>query len=286
MTHTASVMPGTGAEKAVYELPEIWEPGWFPKDDYDRVAEDAGLLPPEATTLLDVGCGNGLFLNHLAGTRPAQFTRLVGVDRSAAALRHVFPAKCRVDIAALPFAPRAFDIVTCMEVLEHLPAPAYPLALAELARVSRRFVMVTVPWRQDLDASLCRCPSCRALFNGDFHLRRYDETAMGALLVAQRFRAVWTRPRGGRQVFSDQLVLSRLERWWRGQPEMPANAICPACGHRDSDALQRELARRVSLTASSSSKLPRRGPGLRLLSAFRPTTMTYQRIAALYERLD
>ncbi len=285
MAHTSSVLPRTRTEKAVYELPEIWEPGWFPKDDYDRVAEDADLLPPEARTLLDVGCGNGLFLNHLARTQPTRFTRLVGADRSAAALWDVLTAKCYVDIAALPFAPRSFDVVTCMEVLEHVSAPAYPLALAELARVSRRFVMVTVPWRQDLDANLCRCPSCRALFNGDFHLRRYDEPAMGALLAAQRFRAVWTRPLGGCQVFSDQLVLSRLERWWRGQPEMPANAICPACGHRDSGALQRELARRVSLTASGSSTRPRRGFG-RLLSAIRPTTMTYRRITALYERLD
>jgi hypothetical protein len=222
-------------------------------------------------------------LDHLAATRGERFTRLVGADRSAAALGHVRQPSCQVDVQALPFTTASFDIVTCMEVIEHLPVPIYPLALAELARVARRFVLITVPWRQDLDASLCRCPSCRTLFNGDFHVRRFDESAMLPLLAAHKFRAVWARPLGGRRVFADQLWLSRLEGWWRGRPEMPANAICPVCGYRDAEALQRELARRAAQSGSSAPPLRRR-LAARLLRTVRPTIMTFQRIGALYER--
>lgn len=276
-------MPQPNVERAIYELPEIWEPGWFPPEDHARVAEVAELLPAEAKTLLDVGCGNGLFVNHLAATRPARFTRLTGVDRSGAALGHVRPPRCQAAMEALPFADRAFDIATCMEVLEHVPVPAYPLALAELARVARRFVLVAVPWRQDLDADLCRCPSCRTMFNGDFHVRSYDQAAIDSLLAAHGFRTAWSRLLGERRVFLDQVVLSRWGRWRHGRPEMSPNAICPVCGYRDAERLQRELTRRAAAKAASVSS-PRRGFGRRLLSAIRPTTLTYNGIAALYER--
>ena len=277
-------MPQPSVERAIYELPEIWEPGWFPPEDHARVAELADLLPADAKTLLDVGCGNGLFVNHLAAMHPGRFTRLAGVDRSAAALRHVRPPRCQVGMEALPFADRAFDIATCMEVLEHVPVPVYPLALAELARVARRFVLVNVPWRQDLDADLSRCPSCRTMFNGDFHVRSYDETAIDSLLAPHGFRAVWTRMLGGRRVFADQLVLSRLHRWWRGRPWMSAHAICPVCGYHDADALHQELARRAHAGARASSPPPPDGFARRLLIALRPRAMTYRGVAAIYER--
>jgi ubiquinone/menaquinone biosynthesis C-methylase UbiE len=45
---------------------------------------------------------------------------------------------------ALPFPARSFDLVFCLEVLEHLDTPAE--ALAELARVTRQTLIVSVPF--------------------------------------------------------------------------------------------------------------------------------------------
>src|SRR4029077_6317254 len=45
----------------------------------------------------------------------------------------------------LPFSEGAFDMVTALETLEHLPPTAVPAAIAELARVARRWVVCTIP---------------------------------------------------------------------------------------------------------------------------------------------
>lgn len=97
--------------------------------------------------LLDVGCGSGELL-RLASDRGVQ--DVFGVDGVQDALRHSqdVPGEIHfVDLNAsgLPFPDNKFDVVTCMEVLEHLYAPQQ--TLAEIARVTRTGgrVLVSVP---------------------------------------------------------------------------------------------------------------------------------------------
>ena len=80
--------------------------------------------------VVDIGCGGGILAESMA-TRGAQVT---GVDLSEKALGvarlHLFESGQTVDyrhIAAEDLAheaPGSFDIVTCMEMLEHVPDPA------------------------------------------------------------------------------------------------------------------------------------------------------------------
>jgi ubiquinone/menaquinone biosynthesis C-methylase UbiE len=51
------------------------------------------------------------------------------------------------DAAQLPFDDARFDVVTLLEVLEHIPDTAR--ALAEVCRVARRFVVLSVPSKTD-----------------------------------------------------------------------------------------------------------------------------------------
>ena len=148
-------------EEHAYELPEIWEEEWFSQEDRDRFRQVSTLIPPDAKTLVDVGCGNGMFVNSLRKSDAKRFDRIAGVDRSAAALAHVAAPRCRARVDALPFLDRSFDVASSMEVLEHLPVEVFPSALSELARVARKYLLVSVPYRQDLAASLSRCPSCQ-----------------------------------------------------------------------------------------------------------------------------
>ena len=53
----------------------------------------------------------------------------------------------RMDAAALAFADDAFDVATALEVLEHMTDPA--AAARELVRVSRRFILASVPSAAD-----------------------------------------------------------------------------------------------------------------------------------------
>ena len=94
---------------------------------------------------VDVGIGEGLALEAMqvhAGS-------LVGVeyrhDKLSMALERI-PSLSGVqaDAGMLPFADGSTDIVTCLEVLEHLETP--DAAVAELARVCRGHCVVSVPW--------------------------------------------------------------------------------------------------------------------------------------------
>jgi hypothetical protein len=52
---------------------------------------------------------------------------------------------CAGDVRAMPFAAGSFDTILIAEVLEHLPFDELAVCLAELRRVTRRHVVVTLP---------------------------------------------------------------------------------------------------------------------------------------------
>jgi ubiquinone/menaquinone biosynthesis C-methylase UbiE len=85
--------------------------------------------------LLDIGCGNGLYLAELEGRRHAGAT--FGIDLSAgmldAARSRSNAAVLVGDAQALPFAGGSFDRVLAMHMLYHVPNR--DLAVAEIARV-------------------------------------------------------------------------------------------------------------------------------------------------------
>jgi len=101
--------------------------------------------------VLDVGCGGGIFSEALARAG-AQVT---GIDLSRAALAtaglHALESGLAIDYressaeAHAEVAPAAYDVVTCMEMLEHVPDPASVIAaLARLVRPGGTVVVSTL----------------------------------------------------------------------------------------------------------------------------------------------
>jgi SAM-dependent methyltransferase len=113
----------------------------------DRFFGEVGetVAPLAAASVLDAGCGEGEALARLATILPPR-PAAVDIDPVAvAATRERFPALevSQASLYDLPFEDGSFDLVLCLEVLEHLRDPA--AGLAELARVSRDHVVVSVP---------------------------------------------------------------------------------------------------------------------------------------------
>ena len=114
----------------------------------NRFLDTAAALvrPLSLTSVLDAGSGEGFVSHHLFGRRPQVCTVAVDVDAEALARgRTLHPeiAFQSASVTDLPFDDDAFDLVLCNEVLEHLPEPE--LALGELLRVSRRYLLLSVP---------------------------------------------------------------------------------------------------------------------------------------------
>jgi len=131
-------------------------------------------------SILDAGCGDGFFCHWIRGKTGAR--RVAGVDISQKRLeraRSRYPGidYLRGELPALPFKEGEFEVVTCIEVLEHQEDPA--AAIKELARLARRFVVVTVPNRWPLRQTLC--PHCLRTFPTDGHLHSFDEERLEAL---------------------------------------------------------------------------------------------------------
>lgn len=104
----------------------------------DYVDQAAGL---SGKTVLDVGCGGGILAESMAA-RGAQVT---GIDLGEKALKvaklHLLESGQKVDyrlIAVEELAkqqPQQYDIITCMEMLEHVPEPASVVrACAEMVK--------------------------------------------------------------------------------------------------------------------------------------------------------
>jgi len=101
-------------------------------------AAEAMLGPVRAGRALDAGCGSGTGLAWLGRLAPG--ARLHGADVAAeglaAARRHATAATItRASVVDLPYRSASFDLVACLDVLQHLPDGLAARAVAEVARV-------------------------------------------------------------------------------------------------------------------------------------------------------
>jgi 2-polyprenyl-6-hydroxyphenyl methylase/3-demethylubiquinone-9 3-methyltransferase len=115
----------------------------------DYIAERAGGLGGKQ--VLDVGCGGGLLAEGMA----SRGAHVKGIDMGEAPLEvarlHLLESGLEVDYERVPVErlahemPGHFDVVTCMEMLEHVPDPASVVsACAELVKPGGTVVFSTI----------------------------------------------------------------------------------------------------------------------------------------------
>ena len=137
-------------------------------------------------SLLDVGCGEGVLTHGWA--RRLGGRRVVGIDLDDPALHAEWQRRSAPNLEylvmkaeRLPFVDDEFDLATAIEVLEHVPDPEH--TVAEMARVARRHLLVSVPreplWRA---LNLARGAYVRELGNTPGHLNHWSRRGFVELL--------------------------------------------------------------------------------------------------------
>ena len=101
-------------------------------------------------TMLDVGSGRGVFLIPFMKEFPhVQVTSLDLLEKRVNFLNELADGgfrqlrALRQDVCGQPFADGSFDVVTLLEVLEHIPEVGRAVRAA--VRMARQYVVVTVP---------------------------------------------------------------------------------------------------------------------------------------------
>ena len=141
----------------------------------------------DPSSVLDVGCGEGVLTSRWADRRPNG--RIVGIDLPDPKLEQHWRRSERANLEfatgraeQLPFGRDEFELVAAIETLEHVTDPER--AVAELARVARSHVLASVPreplWRM---LNVARGAYVRELGNTPGHLNHWSRREFGRLLA-------------------------------------------------------------------------------------------------------
>ncbi|MCB9527912.1 MAG: class I SAM-dependent methyltransferase [Myxococcales bacterium] len=186
-----------------------------------RIADTLAMIPPGMASALDVGCGPGKLLHRLP------IARTYGTDLGRVGLRHVRRPVVRSSILALPFRDASIDLVVCAEVLEHLDPADLPRAAAELYRVAKKSVLISVPNREQLLMQSHRCPRCDTIFHLYGHRQSMDEETLRPLFPGDArvtFGYSW-------RVRPYVPALLRLRTLGLGAWKHSPHTFCPQCGN-------------------------------------------------------
>ena len=153
------------------------------------------MLPKQTVSrILDVGCGEGVPLLQVGSM--SKKVQLVGFDLD---LDRVQLGRDNISSALLfvanahhiPFPDATFDIVMCLETLEHVGEPM--ISVTEIARVTKRYALFSVPnepwWRF---ANMARLKYLRDFGNTPGHINHWTYSGFRDL-ISSRFRIVEQR---------------------------------------------------------------------------------------------
>jgi len=212
--------------KNIFDNDKIWE--WVDTNDENRVRFEftERLTPGDVTKVIDVGCGHGGFLKVISNIR--KHVEYVAVDNSPGALQHIPFEKALASITSVPYNDGQFDCAYALEVLEHLNPEDFGRALRELARLSKKYIIISVPYREDIESNMVRCPHCFTKFHYDGHLQSFDDEKIRSLFENDGFACRQVERLGWVEKFKYHKLYVKL--FFPSQRyTTPHYTVCPAC---------------------------------------------------------
>ncbi len=128
-------------------------------------------IPNGGKSALDIGARDGHFSKLLTEI----YQDVTALDLEKPSIFHSNIHCVQGDITSLNFSDNSFDLVFCAEVLEHIPPHLLEQACSELSRVSRGFLLIGVPYKQDIRIGRTTCCSCGGKNPPWGHVNSFDK---------------------------------------------------------------------------------------------------------------
>jgi len=140
----------------------------------------------EGKSVLDIGARDGHFSLLLAQLSD----EVTALDLQKPSISHSKVTCVQGEATNLEFDDNAFDLVFCAEVLEHIPPHLLEETASELIRVSRHFLIIGVPYKQDTRVGRTTCYSCGGKNPPWGHVNSFDEDRLANLFPSCRVNEV------------------------------------------------------------------------------------------------
>lgn len=180
---------------------------------WDRVPRACEFIP-KSDKLLDVGCGEGILAKFTKG----KVKRLYGIDNDLdelkAAKKKGFITKAvDLDCEAFPFKTGSFNIVTCLDVIEHVRNPHLLLAQCYRVLANDGLLIISTPNIRFSDHIISlvikgefpKTSTDKSLYDGG-HLHFFTYKDMNMLLKKAGFRRI-----------ENHEIINKKNRGWKGR---------------------------------------------------------------------
>jgi ubiquinone/menaquinone biosynthesis C-methylase UbiE len=200
----------------------------------ERVALTLKMVPSTIYSCVDLGCGDGTIIDQL----DFEFFK-VGLDISYNALKNVKTKNRIISRSnALPFRSNYYDLVICTEVLEHLQNEEFDLTINEIERAAKRYILISVPYQENLSQKQILCPECGYIFHIYMHMRSFSLSQIEKLFknfYLEQYKFSNTQEK------SIPTWILKFRRKYGHRWEWDENVLCPRCGHKNANRPKRSL---------------------------------------------
>ena len=122
----------------------------------DLISEFSG---KNGEKILEIGKGNGFVSDYLkrSGFDVATFDFDENLDPDIVG-----------DVREINLPENSFDVVTAFEILEHIPFNDVESVLEEISKITKRYVIISLPYRSTSFEFVLKFPGIRSLLNREF----------------------------------------------------------------------------------------------------------------------
>jgi len=142
--------------------------------------------------ILDIGCGNGSWLYTFEKLGLEATGMDISDNRVKFARGHGLNAILHDITEGWPFHDQDFDVVFANNVIEHIKIGDRVRIIKEAYRVLKNYgyLIIIVPYKEDLKYSMVKCPRCGYAFNWEGHFDTFDKGKLSSELEEIGFRVI------------------------------------------------------------------------------------------------